>query len=80
MADSKAKRSPVQRKVKTLDGEIVKRIIDDHESRIDDNMGHLYNRFVGYISEAQIPLPQVITVLNMLLRDALGLAEQKYKG
>ena len=63
-----------------LPSEIVDRIVLDHENGIEDRMGHLYNRFVGYISEAKLPVPQVVTVLNMLLQDALGIAEKKYKG
>lgn len=60
--------------------EIIEKIILDHENAIEDRMGHLYNRFVGYIAEAKLPIPQVITVLSMLQKDALGIADKKYKG
>jgi hypothetical protein len=41
-------------------------------------MGHLHNRFVSYISEAKLPLYMVISVLNLLLKEALEMAEAKY--
>lgn len=63
-----------------IPSEIIEKIILDHENAIEDRMGHLYNRFVGYIAEARLPIPQVVTVLNLLLKDAVGIAEQKYKG
>jgi len=60
--------------------EIIEKIISEHESNIIDRMGHLYNRFVAYIAEAQVPINQVVTVLSLLLRDALTIAEKRYKG
>jgi hypothetical protein len=65
---------------KPIPPEIIQTIIDDYEGQVIDRMGHLHNRFVGFISEAKIPLPQVITLLEMLLREAMDLANAKYLG
>ena len=45
-----------------------------------DRMGQLHNRFVAYISESEMPLPEVILVLTMLLNEATELARLKYLG
>lgn len=60
------------------DKDVVDSIIFQHESAQEDLMGNLHNRFVGYISEAKIPLPLVVTVLNMLLQEAVEMAYKKY--
>lgn len=41
-------------------------------------MGHLHNRFVGFISEAKLPLTHVIMVLSVLLDEAKEQARKKY--
>ena len=60
--------------------EIIQRIIREYEHNNVELMGHLHNRFVGFISESKLPLPQVITVLQILLNEALQLATAKYLG
>lgn len=62
----------------TVPQEIIDKIISSHQSNMDDAMGNLHNRFVAYISEAQIPLPMVITVLEILLDEALEMAKLRY--
>ncbi len=47
---------------------------------IEEQMADLHNRFVAYISEAKIPLPFVITVLELLLHEAREQAIKKYLG
>lgn len=46
--------------------------------QLADKMGKLHNRLVGYISQAQIPLPHVVLVLEMLKDEAMELARQEY--
>jgi hypothetical protein len=76
-----AKKTQAKKKLPgQIPSEIIEKIVLDHENAIEDRMGHLYNRFVGYIAEARLPIPQVITVLNMLLKDSLVIADKKYKG
>jgi len=65
---------------KQIPPEIIQTIIDDYENQTTDRMGRLHNQFVGFISEAKIPLPQVITLLQMLLKEAMDLANVKYMG
>jgi hypothetical protein len=62
----------------TIPQEIIDKIISSHESQVDDTMGNLHNRFVAYISEARVPLPMVITVLEILLDEALEMAKLRY--
>lgn len=64
--------------MKKVSQELVDMVVSQHEAQMSDNMGHLYNRFVGYISEAKVPLPNIITVLELLLHEALTLAKEKY--
>lgn len=69
---------PEKKKNKSVPQEIIQGFINEYEAQNDEKMGQLHNRFVGYISEAKIPLPMTIVVLQMLLKEALDLAEQKY--
>lgn len=62
----------------TVPQEIIDKIISSHESQVDDTMGHLHNRFVAYIAESKVPLPQVVVVLQILLDEALEIAKQRY--
>ena len=68
-------RSPPGR---ALPAEIINKILENNEAAITERMGNLHNKFVGFISEARIPLPQVILVLQMLLKEATDMALRKY--
>ena len=50
------------------------------EQLLKDAMGQLHNRFVAFITEAQLPLPHVIMVLDMLRSEAVELARKTYLG
>ena len=63
---------------KQIPNEIIAEIVSNYEAGVTDQMGHLHNKFVGFISEAKIPLPNVITLLQMLLNEALEMANKKY--
>ena len=63
---------------KALPAEIIQKILENHEAAVTERMGNLHNKFVGFISEARIPLPQVILVLQMLLKEATDMALRKY--
>ncbi|MFH2030837.1 MAG: hypothetical protein ABIJ40_09530 [Bacteroidota bacterium] len=63
---------------KPIPNEIIQEIMLNYENQVTEQMGQLHNKFVGYISEAKIPIPNVITLLQMLLKEALDLANQKY--
>ena len=58
--------------------EVLDKIVEEYEDQNTDKMGHLHNRFVAFISESKIPLPNVIMVLTMLLKEATEMAEKKY--
>jgi len=64
----------------TIPKDVVGMIQQDYEDRVNDSMGHLYNRFVGFISESKVPLPQVVVVLQMLLHESMQLAKERYIG
>ena len=53
---------------------------ESYEDSLVDEMGKLYNHFVGFISSARLPLPQVLLVLEMLKQDTIEQAVQRYKG
>jgi len=60
--------------------EILEMILSNYEDRNAESMGHLHNRFVGFISESKLPITHVITVLQLLLIEATQMAHQKYVG
>lgn len=47
---------------------------------LDTEMGQLHNQFVAFISASKLPLPQVSLVLEILLRETIDHAIQKYIG
>ena len=51
-----------------------------YESHLDNTMEHLYNRFVAFIAESRLPIPQVLLVLKMLEAETIGHAKKKYLG
>jgi len=44
----------------------IKAILDEHEEQVDADTAHLYNKFIGFISESRIPLYSVSVVLDIL--------------
>ena len=60
--------------------EIVNKIVTEYQDQLTDRMGHLYNRFVGYISEARLPVNEVVTVLSILQKEAVEMASKRYAG
>jgi len=50
----------------------------DYEARVNDATGHLHNHMVAYISEAKIPLPQILLVLNMLWMETMEQCRKQY--
>lgn len=63
---------------KQIPNEVINGIVEEYEAQNTEKMGHLHNRFVAFISEAKIPLPNVVMVLQMLLKEAMEMAEKKY--
>ncbi len=51
-----------------------------YDQYLTDEMGNLHNRFVAYISESRLPLPQVLLVLEMLKAKTIDIAKKKYLG
>jgi len=41
------------------------------ETELDDATGKLYNQFVGFISEARVPLYNALTVLEILRTEVI---------
>lgn len=63
---------------KQIPPEIVKMIIDNYNIMIDQQMELLHNRIAAYVSEAKLPVMQVIMVLQILLGEAVEMATTKY--
>ena len=49
-----------------------------YEDHLEQSMAHLHNRFVAFIAESRLPLPQVLLVLEMLVVETIGQAKRKY--
>ena len=73
-------RGKIPAKTKAIPNEIVNRIIEENHAQMVERMGHLHNRFVGYIAEAKLPVNEVITVLAILHKEAVEMASKKYAG
>jgi hypothetical protein len=59
---------------------IMEKLGEAYSMKLDDAMGHLHNRFVTFISESKLPLPHVVIVLEILLREAVDQAMRQYVG
>lgn len=51
-----------------------------YEDHLVDSMGMLHNRFVAFVAESRLPLPQVLLVLEMLVSETIEQARKKYVG
>ena len=49
-----------------------------YEDHLNDSMALLHNRFVAFIAESRLPLPQVLLVLEMLTAETIMQAKTKY--
>lgn len=73
------KKTPVTKQEnQQMPPEIVNMIIENYNTVLEDQMGHLHNQFVVYISESKLPVMQVIMVLQIILNEAVDLAKVKY--
>ncbi len=72
--NEKAKQ-PMPRELK---GAALRRLEKIYGQHLTDSMGRLHNRMVAYISEARIPLPHVVMVLDLLKDEAVELARREY--
>jgi len=67
-------------KAKAIPNEIVNKIIQENHEQMTERMGHLHNRFIGYIAEAKLPVNEIITVLSILQKEAVEMASKRYAG
>ena len=51
-----------------------------YEDHLEETMALLHNRFVAFIGESRLPLPQVLLVLELLVTETVAQAKQKYLG
>jgi len=49
-----------------------------YEDHLNDSMALLHNRFVAFVAESRLPLPQVLLVLEMLVVETIEQAKTKY--
>ena len=68
------------KKKKSDQQEVIAKIIEEYCTQSETRAGQLHNRFVGFISEAKLPIDLVVTVLQMLLKEATDIAFKKYMG
>ena len=53
---------------------------ESYEDSLTDEMGKLYNQFVGFVALSQMPLPHALMVIEMVKADIIDQANTKYKG
>lgn len=51
-----------------------------YEDHLNESMAHLHNRFVAFIAESRLPIPQVLLVLKILEAETIEQAKKKYLG
>lgn len=78
MAKAKSKEKAKQPTPQELKGAALRRLEKIYGQHLTDSMGRLHNQMVAYISEARIPLPHLVMVLELLLNEAVQLARQEY--
>ena len=76
---SKEKPSKVQEKLAKQQA-LIDKVGEEYLSRLDDEMGRLHNQFVAFISATKVPLPHVVMVLQILLRETTDEAMRRYLG
>ena len=55
------------KKKKPTKAELLRAEIEaDYEAKLDEDTGKLYNQFVGFISEARVPLYNCLVVLEIV--------------
>ena len=60
--------------------EIIEAVGEAYQISLNDKMGNLHNQFVAFISSANIPLPHVLIVLEIIKKETIDLAIKKYIG
>lgn len=53
---------------------------DEYSAQLDERMGHLHNQFVAFVAASELPLPQVLLVLEILVAETVAQATAKYMG
>jgi hypothetical protein len=66
--------------MKVNKAEALNELCQAYETHLDDTMGTLHNRFVAFIAESRLPLPQVLLVLKMVESEVVAQAQKKYMG
>ena len=59
---------------------IMEAMADEYSVRLNESMGKLHNQFVAFIGSAQLPLPHVLLVLEMLIKETTDQAFTQYLG
>ena len=74
-----AKRTAVTEKEATEQQAIALRMMSEsYETKLEQDMGQLHNQFVAFIASAKLPLPQVLLVLQILIKETVDQAYGKY--
>jgi hypothetical protein len=60
--------------------ELVVGLRESYDALLDEQMGLLYNQFVAFIAAAELPLPEVLMVLEIISHETINQARLKYMG
>jgi hypothetical protein len=82
MVKKRIKPDPKQEEEKDQDqrGVALRMIQESYVAKLDEDMGKLHNQFVAFISSAGIPMPHVLLVLQILIKETTDQAYEKYLG
>ncbi len=68
------------REAKEKQAAIISMLSESYAAKLEHDMEKLHNQFVAFISAAELPLPQTLLVLQILVRETIDQAHTKYIG
>ena len=69
-----------QKKLLEKGNVVLEKLSEAYEAKLNDDMGKMHNRFVGFIAMSKLPLPEVLLVLEMLKLETIEQARKTYLG
>jgi hypothetical protein len=59
---------------------ILKELAASYSAHLDESMGKLHEQFVAFVASSQLPLPQILLVLEILVSETIEQAKNQYLG
>lgn len=66
--------------VQNVKEKTIQTLRESYELKLEEEMGLLHNQFVSFIATSRLPIPQVLLVLQMLVKETTDQASIRYLG